>query len=295
MAPQVRGQASRIRALLRPGVRIAHSAARELGSIVTELRARRLFGRGARSAAALLCVYRERNREGVRALVEEARRLCMTVALWALDDTVPAVASSTVGVGPGLRMDLLNRLWQVAREGAPQQVVIADDDVSFTDGSLAQLLEAATVCGFGIAQPARRWDGDWRHEITRKRALTLARETTFVEIGPLFVVTGSWIPRVLPFPEGFGMGWGLELVWLDLLREGCRLGVVDCVTVSHPAPEGGREYDAGQEALRLRSLLRERNLESPADAQCTLRSWQVWQARPPWVAVEPSREPRSSR
>jgi hypothetical protein len=281
-----RGEASKVPAMLRPGVRIAHSAARELGSIVTELRARRLFRRPTRSSGALLCVYRERHREGVQALVEEARRLRLTVALWALDDTVPAVASSTVGVGPGLRMDLLNRLWQVAREGAPQQVVVADDDVSFTHGSLAQLLEAATVCRFGIAQPARRWNGDWRHEITRKRVLTLARQTTFVEIGPLFVVTGSWISRVLPFPDGFGMGWGLELVWRDLLREGCRLGVVDCVTVSHPA--GGREYDAGQEALRLRSMLQERNLESPADAQCTLRSWHVWQARPPWLAVEPA-------
>jgi hypothetical protein len=218
----------------------------------------------------------------------------MTVALWALDDVAPAVASSTVGVGAGLRMDLLNRLWQVARERAPRQLVVTDDDVSFADGSLAQLLQAATVCGFGIAQPARRWNDDCPHEITRKRVLTLARETTFVEIGPLFVVSGAWIPRVLPFPEGFGMGWGLELVWRDLLREGCRLGVVDCVTVNHPAPGSGREYDAGREALRLRSMLRERNLENPADAQCTLRSWHVWQARPPWVAVDPPGEPRSS-
>jgi hypothetical protein len=294
MAVQARGQGSRIRALLRPGVRTAHAAARELGSIVTELRARRLFGRPTRSSGALLCVYRERNREGVRALVEEARRLCLTVALWALDDTVPALASATVGAGPGLRMDLLNRLWQGVRDSAPHQVVVADDDVSFTHGSLAQLLEAVAVCGFGIAQPAQRWNGDGPHEITRERTLTLARETTFVEIGPLFVVTGSWISRVLPFPEGFGMGWGLELVWQDLLREGCRLGVVDCVTVNHPAAPGRREYDAGREAERLRSMLWERKLESPADAQRTLRSWRVWRARPPWVA-DPPGEPRSSR
>ena len=295
MALLARGQASRIRAALRPGVRIAHAAARELGSTVTELRARRLFGRPAVGSGALLCVYRERNRDGVRALVDEARRLRMTVALWALDDAAPAVAPFTVGVGRGLRMDLLNRLWEVVRESAPHQVVVADDDVSFTHGSLAQLLEAATVCGFGIAQPAQRWNSAWRHEITRKRVLALARQTTFVEIGPLFVVTGSWIPRVLPFPDGFGMGWGLDLVWLDLLREGCRLGVVDCVTVHQHDPAGGREYDTSREVERLRAELRERNLESPADAQCTLRSWHVWQARPPWLAADAAREPRSER
>jgi hypothetical protein len=294
MALRARGQGFEIRALLRRGVRTAHVSARELGSIVTALRARRLFGRPTRVSGALLCVYRARNREGVRALVEEASGLGMTVALWALDDTAPAVASSTVGVGPGLRMELLNRLWEAVREGAPRQVVVADDDVAFARGSLAQLLGAARVCGFGVAQPARRWNGHCAHEITRERGLTLARQTSFVEIGPLFVVTGSWIPRVLPFPEGSGMGWGLELVWRDLLREGCRLGVVDCVTVDHPAPEGGREYNEGAEVERLRSMLRERQLESLADAQRTLRSWRVWQARPPWVAADPPGEPRSS-
>jgi hypothetical protein len=149
------------------------------------------------------------------------------------------------------------------------------------------------VCGFGIAQPAQHPDGAWRHDITRERALTLARETTFVEIGPLLVVSGPWVPRVLPFPEGFGMGWGLDVVWTDLRREGCRLGVVDCVCVRQRAPEGGREYDTGPEGERLRSMLRERGLERPVDAQCTLRSWRVWQARPPWLAVGPTGEARS--
>jgi hypothetical protein len=290
-----RGRASRIRAFLRPGAAKARAAARELGSAATALRARRLFERAARAPGALLCVYRARNGDGVRALVEQAERLRLRVALWALDGAVTALAPATAGVGPGLRTELLNRLWRVVREGAPRQVVVADDDVSFTHGSLAQLLEAAAVCGFGLAQPAQRWDSAWRHDITRKRALALARETTFVEIGPLFVVSHPWVARVLPFPDGFGMGWGLELVWRDLRREGCRLGVVDCVTVNQRPPEGGRAYDTSAEAERLRSLLRERSLASPADAQRTLRSWQVWQVRPPWPAAPAPDGPGAGR
>jgi hypothetical protein len=218
--------------------------------------------------------------------VAAARELGHSVALWALDEKVPSLAAFTVGVGAGLRMDLLNRLWDVARADAPAQVVVADDDVSFARGSLAQLLGAASVCGFGIAQPARRRDGDFSHEITRERALMLARQTTFVEIGPLFVVSGAWIPKVLPFPEGFGMGWGLELLWQELHRDGCGLGVVDCVSVDHPGRAGSREYDAGPEGERLRSMLQERKLESTAEGQRTLRSWHVWQARPPWSALD---------
>jgi hypothetical protein len=295
VADPTRGEGSPIRAVLRAGVERTQTAARGLGSLATQLRARRLFGRATPGSAALLCVYRERNREGVRALVEEATRLRLSVALWALDGVAaPDLARATVGAGRGLRMDLLNRLWQAVRASAPRQVVVADDDVSFARGSLGSLLEAVAVCGFGIAQPARGGDAGWSHEITRSRALTLARETTFVEIGPMFVVSGDWVPRVLPFPEGFGMGWGLELVWLDLQREGCRLGVVDCVTVSHAAPERGREYDAGPEGERLRALLRERNLASPTDAQRTLGRWPVWRARPPWLADTPG-ETRSRR
>jgi hypothetical protein len=292
MALQARDQASRIRAMLRPGARMAHSAARELGSILTELRARRLFGRKTRGSGALLCVYRERNREGVRALVEEARRQRMTVGLWALDAAVPALAPYTVGVGPGLRMDLLNRLWEVVRKSEPHQVVIADDDVSFAHGSLGQLLEAAMVCGFGMAQPAALEQRLPPRDRAQAGADARPRDD-LREIGPLRR-DGSWVSRVLALSGGFGMGWGLELVWRDLLREGCRLGVVDCVTVHHPAPEGGREYDAGQEAERLRSMLRERSLESLADAQSTLRSWRVWQARTPWLAAPSPGEPRSS-
>lgn len=295
MALLARGRAPGLRAGLRPAAGLARSAAHELGSALTELRARRLLADAPRGAGALLCVYRERNRDGVEALACEAARLGLTVALWALDGAIPALASATVGAGPGLRTDLLNRLWQVARGGRPHQVVVADDDVAFTHGSLAHLLDAAVVCGFGIAQPAQSRGSAWRHEITRKRALSLARQTTFVEVGPLFVVTGPWIPRVLPFPEGFGMGWGLDVVWTDLLREGCRLGVVDCAAVSQPAPPGGREYDTGPEVERLESVLRERRLESPAGAQATLACWHPWQPRPPWLAHDPDPKPRRRR
>ena len=35
------------------------------------------------------------------------------------------------------------------------------------------------------------------------------------------------------------MGWGVELDWLDLHKEGCVLGIVDAVRVRHEGRAGG--------------------------------------------------------
>ena len=69
-------------------------------------------------------------------------------------------------------------------------LVVADDDLVFTRGSLVSLLDVCRRAGFDLAQPARSDDNRMHefnvaHEITRARNLSRARLTTFVEIGPL--------------------------------------------------------------------------------------------------------------
>ncbi len=64
----------------------------------------------------------------------------------------------------------------------------------------------------------------------------MVRLTTFVESGPLVAVAPKWVERVTPLPVWRGMGWGLELEWIDLQAEGCRLGIVDATTVVHLGP-----------------------------------------------------------
>jgi hypothetical protein len=245
--------------------------------------ARRRWPETAAESATLLSIYRARNLRVIEPLVSNARRLKMRVALWGLDGVVPELRGVTVGTGPGSRTALLDRLWDSVGGVARGPLVIADDDATFVRGDLGQLLQAAHECGFGIAQPAIAPGSHWSHRISVCRPLTFARATTFVEIGPVVVVSPEWQARVLPFPPDSGMGWGLDLAWHDLTTEGCRLGVIDAVTVRHVGPTGV-SYDLVPEYARLGAYLNERGLNRIGQIQRCVGAWRVWQRQPPWIA-----------
>ena len=233
----------------------------------------------------MLCIYRERNRPTVTALVEQAQRFGIKTSLWALDKPLTELAAHTVGCGPGPRMDLLNRLYQTVEPDACHQLIIADDDIVFTRGSLAQLLGAAILCEFGIAQPAHDWTSNYSYSINRMKPFLLARHSTFVEPGPLVVLTRPWIDQVMPFPENFGMGYGIWLLWQNLQPKGCKLGIIDCVTVKHLSPVGKGYASAVQvEDSRLKSLIRDHGYQSADEAKQILGAWKIRQPVPPWKA-----------
>jgi hypothetical protein len=255
----------------------------------TAWRATRMWGGPPPEAGALVCIYRERYVPVVQRLVTEAQDLGLAVALWALDGVSEPLSGVTLGTGPGRRLALLNRLYEAVAPRLRGPLVFSDDDVVFVRGGLGRLLRAVTHCGFAIAQPAHAAGSQMSYEFTRVRPLTLARRTTFVEIGPMVVVSESWRHRVLPFPDDFGMGWGLDLLWHDLAREGCQLGIVDAVTIRHLATPGAA-YDTDVEQQRLVALMRMRSLSNLRDIQRCLGVWRAWQARPPWdvLAVPPA-------
>lgn len=229
---------------------------------------------------ALIGVYRAANAEYVRPLVESAARLGWTVAWWSLDDAVDDLGHVTVGSGPGARLPLLNEV--LRRSGIVKGwLVVSDDDVVFERGDLGRLVSLCTRAGFDLAQPARS-DPPVHHAITTARRLSVARRTSFVEIGPLFVVGPRWRDRIVPFPEDRGLGWGLELEWLDLHRQGCTLGIVDAVHVRHVGVPG-RDYDFAGQVDSIHAELAERGIGSWADVQSTHETWRPWQRAPRWA------------
>ena len=281
----------RLRSLLNSGrlsvgagvAAIGNSFGRAAGLMISAQKAHRLFSACEPRESTTLCIYRERNQSTVTGLVEQAQRRGIKIVLWALDNPLPELAAYTVGCGPGPRMDLFNRLWQTVESDGCYQLILADDDIYFTRGSLDQLLGAAIVCEFGIAQPAHDLTSKYSYPINRTRPFLLARHSTFVEPGPLVVVTQPWIDQVMPFPENFGMGWGIWLLWQKLQPGGCKLGIIDCVTVNHPSPVATEYTSALQvEHGRLRSLIREQGFQSTEDAQQILGTWKFWQPAPPW-------------
>jgi hypothetical protein len=261
----------------RPTVRLVHAVD------PTRLRLRE-FDRGSPRDAGLVCVYRKENSRIVVELVNQALALEMAVALWALDSPIASLAERTVGSGPGSRLQLLNRLCNSLPASASGQLVVCDDDIRFERGGLRGLLSLTTACDFGLAQPAHAPRSYVNQAITRARPLTLARVTTYVESGPVVVISPEWRSRVVPFPEELGMGWGVDLVWSDLQKVGCRLGIVDGVSLRHLAP-AARGYDVGPEAERLRAMMKTRGIESLHAFQRTLGAWRVWQKEPPWRAA----------
>jgi hypothetical protein len=107
------------------------------------------------------------------------------------------------------------------------------------------------------------------------------RLTTFVESGPLVAIAPEWVERVTPLPVWRGMGWGIELEWIDLGAEGCRLGIVDATPVTHLGKVSGG-YDDTELRARMRAELAARGVDDWGPLQETLATWRPWRRRPPW-------------
>lgn len=227
-------------------------------------------------------VYRRRCADRLATLLDSLAPLRADVRLWALDEPAPALAGRTVGQGAGGKFELVNAALAARDVPAGVPVVVTDDDVTLGRGSLAALVERGREAGFGLWQAAHARGSQGAHPVTFRRPWSRARRTTFVEIGPVFVVDGPGRERVLPFPAGIGMGWGLEIDWWRLGRDGLALGVVDEVTVMHDeAP--GVTYGQDAEWARLSARLRDAGLGHVREAQQTLGTWRPWQRRAPWL------------
>lgn len=187
------------------------------------------------------------------------------VRLWALDEIDDRLRASTVGCGPGGRLDLLNRLIESTQPTRCDLLILADDDVSFVVGDLLRCLRIGRWLGFDLFQPAHSRRSRAAHMLTRKRWFLVGRGTTFVEEGPLVVLSAAAQRRLLPFPDDFGMGWGIEVRWQEFASE-LRFGVVDAVALRHERP-GEYGYDAVSERSRLRAELARAGLTDLKDIQ----------------------------
>ena len=69
---------------------------------------------------------------------------------------------------------------------------------------------SASTCK--LAQPAHRLSSHAAWPVTRRRPASVARETAFVEIGPVTAFHRDTFAALLPFPD-LKMGWGLDAYW----------------------------------------------------------------------------------
>jgi hypothetical protein len=229
----------------------------------------------------LVAIYRSDNSATMLRLVKQTRDVGIVPLLWALDRATDALGSWTVGEGPGPKFDLLNNLLEPGDHSGI--VIVADDDVRFATKGVARLLNIVDRARLDLAQPAHSRRSHATHQITRRVASSRVRLTTFVEIGPLFVVSERAAPRLLPFPEGLGMGWGLEARWAREARQGIRLAIVDQIPMRHLFPPYVR-YDTTAEMDQLEGQLKAIGADSIDELHVELDRWSWWQREPPWIA-----------
>ncbi len=131
-----------------------------------------------------------------------------------------------------------------------------DDDVDLPHGFLDRFLAAAEDAGLVLAQPAHRLRSHAAWDVTRRVPGATARETTFVEIGPVTAFARPAFGTLLPFPAGLRMGWGLDAHWSAVAAQhGWPIGVVDATPVGHTLRPVADSYPREQAVAEARAFL----------------------------------------
>ena len=123
-------------------------------------------------------------------------------------------------------------------------LIVVDDDVVLPPRFLDRFVAIAEQLKLDLAQPAQTLASHAAWRVVRRRPLALARETRFVEIGPVTAFSRRAAAELLPFPA-LRYGWGLDLHWAAVAAErGWQLGIVDAVAVRHESAPVGSAYSS---------------------------------------------------
>ena len=174
------------------------------------------------------------------------------------------------------KFENLNRLLETDPPTDADWLLVIDDDVALPGGFLDAFVFLAERFDFQIAQPAHRHRSHAAWQVTRRRRGCVARETAYVEIGPVTAFHRSTFQTLLPFPP-LRFGWGLDLHWSALARDhGWREGVIDATPIRHGLRRIASSYDRGDAVAEARRFLAGRPYTSARDAQRTLARHRSW-------------------
>ena len=173
--------------------------------------------------------------------------------------------------GRGKFENLNALLGATGRSTAFDWVLVVDDDVVLPRGFLDRFLAVAERFDLKLAQPAHRLASHAAWPVTRRRPASVARETAFVEIGPVTAFHRDTFDVLLPFPD-LRMGWGLDVHWAAVARErGWQIGVVDATPILHTVPTADDVPARGGDRRGAR-LPRDRPVRAARRGDRTLRT-----------------------
>jgi GT2 family glycosyltransferase len=179
----------------------------------------------------------------------------MAAALAELERSHQSVTVDLAHAGGRGKFENLNALLALHDLTEFDWLLVLDDDVDLPHGFLDLFLHAAEGAGLRLAQPAHRLRSHAAWAVTRRRPGATARETNFVEIGPVTAFHRDTFSTLLPFPE-LRMGWGLDVHWAAVAGErGWPIGVVDATPVGHTLRPAGETYPRRQAVAEARRFL----------------------------------------
>jgi hypothetical protein len=157
---------------------------------------------------------------------------------------------------PQPKFSLINALLARVDLAAFEYVIVCDDDISLPPRFLDDFIALQRRLDFRLAQPARTPGSHIDHDIVCQQEHCVARQTLFVECGPLFSMHRSVTDLLVPFDTESPMGWGYEYVWSwRLAQRYLRMGIVDCVPVEHRMRVRGSCYSVEEARHAERKLL----------------------------------------
>lgn len=115
-------------------------------------------------------------------------------------------------------------------------VMLADDDLDVTCGSISAFFESIDRLGLAVSHPAQDWSGYWSHRIMLRNPLAEWRETNFVEIMCPCFDTDFLTRRLGDIPVTLST-WGSDYGYSHLARsDGGTIGVIDTAVIRHVKP-----------------------------------------------------------
>jgi hypothetical protein len=153
------------------------------------------------------------------------------------------------------KFSLLNRLLRPADTDDFDFVIACDDDIYLSNGFLHAFIAYQQKFDFAVAQPARAWHSHFDHSFVLRRPWLQARQTLFVECGPLVSFRKDAAKLLLPFDQANQM-WGMDLVWPEIIdRHRLKMGIIDALSIDHSLRPQASLYNRAEEEAAMRSYL----------------------------------------
>jgi GT2 family glycosyltransferase len=182
----------------------------------------------------------------------------------------------TIDAASGGKFENLNALLARHPPAGYDWLIVLDDDVAMPHHFLDDFLFLAERFDFALAQPAHRRHSHAAWAVTRRRRTSVARQTAFVEIGPLTAFHARTFETLLPFPP-LRVGWGLDAHWAAVAAaRGWRIGVLDATAITHILRPIAAGYDRAGAIDEARGFLAGRPYVRAVEAQRTLVTHTRW-------------------